>query len=185
MEPNKHLSELIVMSVLNDGGDDKFADIFLSFTELDSHANMVVVGKQAFVFSHSGQYANVQAFADEVKGLQKVPIVDAVIAYDCPSSGETYLLVVRNALCVPTMEINLIPPFILREAGLILNDVPKIHCDEPSVEDHSLYDEESGLCIPSTLNGTFSALASKSLNKKEIESAEEYETVFLTPDSNS
>ena len=54
MEPNKHLSELIVMSVLNDRGDDRFADIFSSFTELDSHASMVVVGKQAFVFSHSG-----------------------------------------------------------------------------------------------------------------------------------
>ncbi len=113
MEPDKHLSELIVMSVLNDRGDDRFAEIFSSFTELDSYANMVVVGKQAFVFSHSGQFANVQAFADKVEGLQKVPIVDAIIAYDCLSSGETYLLVVRNALCVPTMEINLIPPFIL------------------------------------------------------------------------
>ena len=101
------------MSVLNDRGDDRFAEIFLSFTELDSHANMVVVGKQAFVFSHSGQYANVQVFAKEVEGLSLVPIVDAVIAYNCPSSGETHLLVVRNTLCVPTMEINLIPPFIL------------------------------------------------------------------------
>merc|ERR1712194_662793 len=173
------------MLVLNDAGGDRFAGIFSSFTELDSHANMVEVGRQAFVFSHSGQYANVQAFADEVEGLQKVPIDDAVIAYDCLSSGETYLLVVRNALCVPTMEINLIPPFILREAGLILNDVPKIHCDEPSVEDHSLYDEESGLRIPFTLNGTFSAFASRSLNEKEIESAKEYKSVFLAPDSNS
>ena len=113
MEPNKHLSELIVMSVLNDRGDDRFADIFSSFTELDSHANMVVVGKQAFVFSHSGQYANVQVFAKEIKGLPAVLIVGAVIAYDCPSSGETYLLLVRNSLCVPTLEINLIPTFVL------------------------------------------------------------------------
>ena len=30
-----------------------------------------------------------------------------------------------------------------------------------------------------------SAFTSRSLNEKEIESAEEYETVFLTPDSNS
>ena len=67
--------------------------------------------------------------------------MDAMIAYDCKYSGETYLLVVRNALCVPTMEINLIPPFVLREAGLILNDTPKIHCKDPSVEDHSLFDE--------------------------------------------
>ena len=46
-------------------------------------------------------------------------------------------------------------PFILREAGLVLNDTPKIHCDDPSVEDHSLFDEETGLRIPFTLNGTF------------------------------
>ena len=82
-----------------------------------------------------------QAFAKEVKGLPKVPIVDAVIAYDFQTSGETYLLVFRNALCVPTMDIKIIPPFILREASLVLNDTPKIHCDDPSVEYHSLFDE--------------------------------------------
>ena len=102
---------------------------------------MVVIGKQVFVFSNSGQYANVQVFAKEVKGLTKVPIVDAVIDYDSQSSGETYLLVVRNDLCVPTMDINLITPFILREDGLVSNDTPKIHFDDPSVEDHSLFDE--------------------------------------------
>ena len=112
----------------------------VSNTELDSHANMVVVGNQEFLFSHSGQYANVQAFAEEVKSLPEVTIVDAVISYDFPHSGETYLLVARNALCVPSMDHNLVPPFILREAGLILNDKPKIHYEDPSVEDHSFMD---------------------------------------------
>ena len=55
----------------------------------------------------------------------------------------------------------------------------------PRAEDLSLFDEESGLHIPFTLNRTFSAFSSRSLNEKAIESAEEYETVFLTPDSNS
>ena len=66
--------------------------------------------------------------------------MDAVIAYDCQTSGETNLLVVRNAICVPNMDINLIPPLILREAGLVLNDTTKIHYDDPNVEDHSLFD---------------------------------------------
>ena len=70
---------------------------------------MMVIGKRSFVLSHSGQYTNLQVFAKYVKGLTKVPILDAVIAYDCQTSGETYLLVVRNSLCVPTMDINLIP----------------------------------------------------------------------------
>ena len=138
---------------------------YLSSIELDSHANMVVIGKQAFVFSHSGKYADVQAFAKEVKVLSEVPIVDDVIAYDCKSSGETYLLVVINALCVPTMDINLIPAFVSREAGLIFNDTPKINCKDPSVKDHSLFDEEIGMIIPFTLNGTFSMFETSSLTE--------------------
>ena len=85
LEPNRHLVDKIMMSISIVGE----SDFYLSATELDSHANMVVIVKQAFVFSHSGQYANVKAFAKEVKGLPKVTIMDAVIAYDCKTSGET------------------------------------------------------------------------------------------------
>ena len=99
MEPNKHLVDKIMMSV----SSVSTSEFYLSRKELDSHSNMVVIVKQPLVFIHSGKYTDVQAFAKEVKGLPEVPIVDAVIAYDCTSSGETYLLFVRNDLCVPTM----------------------------------------------------------------------------------
>ena len=124
---------------------------------------MVLIGKQAFVFIHSGQYANVRAFTDEFKGIPKVPIVDVVITYDCPQYGQTYLLVVRNALCVPSMEHNLIPPFILRESGLVLRDTQKIHYNIPSAEDHSLFDKGTGLQITFTLDGMFSVFKSRSI----------------------
>ena len=141
MEPNEHLIKRNMTSI-SSSEDNVCCE---SRTELDSHANMVVIGKQAFVFSHSGQYSNVREFTDEVKGIPKVPIVDAVIAYDCPQSGQTYLLVVRNSLCVPSMEHNLIPPFISREAGLVLRDTPKIYCNVPSAEEPSLFDKGTGL----------------------------------------
>ena len=96
-----------------------------------------------------------QYFAKEVKCLPEVPIMNAVIAYYCPSSGETYLLVVRNSLCVPTININLILPCVLIESGLIFNDTPKIHCEYPSVEDHYLFYEETGLIITFTLKVAF------------------------------
>ena len=99
MEPNEHLIKRMMTLISSSG----YNVCYEYRTELDSHANMVVIGKQVFVFSHSGQYANVRAFTDEVKSIPKVPMVDAVIAYDCPQSGQTYLLVVRNAICVPTM----------------------------------------------------------------------------------
>ena len=96
-------------------------------TQLDSHTNMVVVGSYASVFGHSGKSADVRSFSSDYSKLEFVPIVDAVIAYDCPYSMTTYILAVKNALHVLSMEHNLVPPFILREAGLVVNDVPNIH----------------------------------------------------------
>ena len=122
-------------------------------------------------------------FGINVRALGQEVIVDTVIWYDCQTSGETYLLVVRNALYVPTMVINLIPSFILREAGLVLNDTPKIHRGDPSVENHSIFDEETGLRIQFTLNGTFSIFSSCSLMEDKIENVGYYPTIFLTPDS--
>ena len=87
-------------------------------THLDSHANMVVVGKICLIISYSDHSAVVSGFTHEI-GTVQVPIVDAVIAYeDEYQAGKIYYLVVRNALYVETMKHNLIPPFVMREAGL-------------------------------------------------------------------
>ncbi len=51
-------------------------------TQLDSHANMVVVGRQATVFGRSGKKADVRPFSSDCSKLESVPIVDAAIAYD-------------------------------------------------------------------------------------------------------
>ena len=73
-----------------------------STTELDSHANMVVVGANATVIQETGLYADVSAFADEVNQIMKrVPIKDMAVAYDCPYQKKTYLMVFKNALKVP------------------------------------------------------------------------------------
>ena len=75
---------------------------------------MISVGKNAFVFSHSDQSVDVNELTEEVAGLSKVLIVDAVIAYNYPLTREIFLLVVMNSLCVTGMKHNLLPPFILR-----------------------------------------------------------------------
>ena len=37
--------------------------------EIDSHANMIDTGEQAYVFNESGLHANVRAFSDEESGM--------------------------------------------------------------------------------------------------------------------
>eukprot|EP00957_Ditylum_brightwellii_P176397 13432598-Ditylum_brightwellii.AAC.1 len=88
-----------------------------SRTELDSHANMPVVGRHAYVISDTGRVADVSPFTPDYNFL-KIKIVDAAIQYDCPYTGTSHILVVRYALHVPSIQNNLILPFIMQEIGI-------------------------------------------------------------------
>jgi hypothetical protein len=56
---------------------------------------------------------------------EMVEIGDAMVAYADPISQRTYLLVMMNALLIHSMDHNLFPPFLIREAGLLLDKTPK------------------------------------------------------------
>ena len=80
----------------------------------------------------------------------------ACVGYWCPINETTYILHFNDVLYVPSMDHNLIPPFVLREAGFIVNDVPRIHCQEVTRESHSIISEDGDLRIPLRLHGVFS-----------------------------
>ena len=122
--------------------------------------------------------------------MTAVPIVDATVAYDCPYTLKTYILVVKNALNVPSMSHNLVPPFILKESGLILNDVPKIHTMQEDLtnETHCIVSKENSdkngtnMRIRIKLDGIFSYFPTRKLTRKELKNCEYIETVHLSPD---
>ena len=149
-------------------------------TELDSHANMVVLGKHAFIFESTGKTCNVLPFTKELGFASNVPIVDGAIAYDCPYTGVTSILLVRNALHIPTMDHNLIPPFIMRAGGVTVNDVPKIHCVDPSTNDHCISFSGEALRIPLNLIGTFSYFHTRLPIYDELHNCDKF---FITPDA--
>ena len=180
--PNDYLRSKILLPIISTTTTNGY-DSIDPRTELDSHANMVVLGRNCFVFdSVQGRHCDVQPFDPSIGCAKKVPIVDGAIAYDCPISHKTYLLIVRNALHIPSMDNNLIPPFIMREAGISVNDTPKIHVQDPSCDDHSIYFKDSGLRIPLKLWGIFSYFHSRVPTDQEIA---ECDKVFITPDSDS
>ena len=63
-----------------------------------------------------------------------------MLAYDCKRTNQVNFLVILNVLHIESMDDNLIPPFILREAGLIVNKRAKIHCKPGTAteEDHTI-----------------------------------------------
>jgi len=179
--PSRLIQETIRISMMK--GEISAVSLEQSIqSDLDSHANMIVLGKHCFIISYSGKYIDVNAFADAVGGLAQVPIVDAAITYDCPYTHKSWLLIVRNVLYVESMDRNLIPPFILREAGLIVNDKPKIHCNNPTEDDHTIQDKKTGLFIKLNLDGVFSYFDSRKPTHDDLLNAD---TVVITPEGTS
>jgi hypothetical protein len=182
-DPNSHIEKIIVASLSGDDDVDSSETIdndCHSRTELDSHANMVVVGKNAMVLNTTGRLATVRAFSPEHEPIE-VSIVDAAVIYDCPFGGQTHIIICLNALHVPSMTNNLVPPFIMREAGIIVNDVPKIHTKDPGVEDHSLLFVQENVRIPLLLWGTFSYFATRKPTTKDLIDHEDF-LLALTPE---
>ena len=76
---------------------------------------MCVLGKHCYLLSElsTARTISVGAFSESAGGLDAVPIVDTMLAYDCEQTSQVYLLVLRNVLYIESMDDNLIPPFIL------------------------------------------------------------------------
>jgi hypothetical protein len=81
---------------------------------------------------------------------------------------------------MPKMVNNLIPPFIMRAGGAIVNDTAKIHCIDPTIDDHCIFFRTSDLRIPLQLIGTFSFFHSRMPGIQELYDCDK---VFITPDS--
>ena len=170
-----------ISSIVNTHICSKLNTAGISTTELDSHANMPVFGYNCYVFdSIHGKTCTVEPFDRSIGVATEVPIVDVAIAYHCESSLKTFLLIARNALYMKTLQNNLIPPFIMREAGVIVNDTPRIHQESPSNNDHCLIFKDSMVKIPLMLNGIFSFFESR---KPTLEEIRVCDRMFITPDS--
>ena len=122
-----------------------------------------------------GRTAEVNLFTPDYK-LMQVPIIDAAVQYECPYSGTLQVLVIQSALHVPSMRHNLVPPFMIREEGIQVNDTPKIQVNDPTTSDHSIYFPETDFRIPLSLWGVFLYFPS---SKPMAQTLKETEEVYL------
>ena len=102
-----------------------------------------------------GENVDVAPFTSDYKPIS-VELVDAALKYEYPYSGEVKILIIRRGLHVPSMTHNLLPPYMLREAGIQINEIPKIHVISPTEEHHTIIFQETNFRNPLTLHGTFS-----------------------------
>ena len=109
--PNNHLITIIsnvMSSVMNehDGVESRI--------EINLHADMVVVGNHATIFSDTGNKVDVIPLTLYYQSLEKVSIVDAAVQYTCQYMKKVYVLVFRNSLSVTSIDNNITLSFIMR-----------------------------------------------------------------------
>ena len=139
----------------------------MSRTDMDSHADSPVVGKNSYIIETQGKKVTVNGFTKSL-GSKTVPVVDAAVAYDCEFTGKVYILIIRNALYFEEMSINLISPFILRLAGLHVNEEPKFMASHPTLDHHSISIPDSDIRFHMALNGIISYLPTRRPTKEEV-----------------
>jgi hypothetical protein len=154
--------------------------------DLDSHADMAVLGSNCIVFEETGRTIDVYSF-DPKMGSSERKVVSGAFAFDDPNSGQVILLIVHQGLHIPHLTYSLIPPFQMRENDVVVNERPKFQCPNPTRDDHAIIVEvdEGGLYrIPLSLHGTSSYVDVRRPTEKEITNSDltRIELTYASPD---
>ncbi len=140
-----------------------------SRTELDSHADSPVVGRNSYLLFKTGKTVNVKGFTKTLGSIKSIPVVHAAVLYTDEVTGLEYILVINNALYFENMEHNLLPPFLVRLAGLEVDECPKFLAKNPTIKTHAICSEDPELIIPMSLNGTVSYIPTRPPDSKELD----------------
>ena len=89
---------------------NKASRLHTSRTELDSHADVTVLGKNVLVLTDFDRPVTVTGYDPASPSLPNVKTVGAAVAYDDPKTGQTIMLTINQALHIPTLEHNLLCP---------------------------------------------------------------------------
>jgi hypothetical protein len=136
--------------------------------ELDTHADTCRVNNMARILSYTGKVAHVSAFSPQLDVMTDIPIVKAAVAYDDATTGETYILIINQALyfgnLLPHILLN---PNQLRANGIIVNDIPK-HLSH-GTSSHSIDFTTEGIKLPLLLKGIISYLPVRMPTQEEVD----------------
>jgi len=153
-------------------------------TDLDSHADTCVVGKRALIVHLMDKKVNVTGFDPAQGKVKDLDLVSAALAYDCPTTGEVTVLMVHQAVHVPTMENDLLCPMQMRLNDITLNECPKFMENNPNDRSHTLRARQDGeeLTIPLALRGVTSYFPTRKPSKAELSTCRRFDLTSEEPE---
>ena len=158
-----------------------------SRTELDSHADACVVGTHALIVQAFDRPVDVTGYAPSMGTKRNLRTVTAALAYDDPRDGTTVILIVHQAIHVPTMCNNLLTPMQLRMNDVKVRDTPRFLIDPNDREEHQHAiviptPEQDDYVIPLELHGIISYFPTRRPSLSEFDTAtDRYELTYETP----
>ena len=113
-------------------------------SELDNHANTCVVEWHVFITERHDRVVNVSGCDPSKESVKNLEIVNASITVDDVDTVKSHVMIINQAVHVPTMEHNLLCPMQMRMHSSIINCTPKFLLNNPQDDDHCilLHNEE-------------------------------------------
>jgi len=147
---------------------------------LDPNCDTCTFGKGArIVYDTGGQTVSVDPFLESLGTLQRVRIVTAAVAYDDPTTYQTYILFFHQSLYIPSLQRHLLCPNKMRTNGVTINDTALIHLprNKRNKCSHSIIAEAeetfAEVHIPMELDGqTTSYFITRKPTQQEIDNAD-------------
>jgi hypothetical protein len=128
-------------------------------SELDSHMDTCVIGKNVLITHDCNRPVSTTCY-DQSQGTthRNMKTISAALAYDCPRTGQVIILMLHQAIHIPTMENNLLCPMQIRMNDIKVSETPKFLADNPTDKTHviTFHDGEASFIIPLSLDGVIS-----------------------------
>ena len=144
-------------------------------SKLDNHADTCVVGtKTAPLIHYYTRTVKVHGYNEEVGEIEACQMVSAVIVYDHPESGDTYMLVLHQSILISQMENNLLCPLQMRDNNVRVNDEPTFMALTPTENHHAIvinriYRDQQPINIPLSVRGVISYFSLRKHTREEYE----------------
>jgi hypothetical protein len=92
--------------------------------ELDLHADTCVLGHDALIFLDYDRPVIVKGYGASI-GTKTYTTVSGTLAYDDPTTGKVYHLVINQAIHIPHLDHHLLCPMQCRVNDVIVHNTPK------------------------------------------------------------
>jgi hypothetical protein len=154
-------------------------------SDLDSHADCCVCGKEVLVFNDFDREVTVTGW-DPSGEIQSLWIVAASLGYTMSQSGKNVLLIFHQSILSPTLNHNLLSTMQMRLHDVIVNETPKFQSLNPTNLSHSISmiggNVDDVLVIPLELHGVVSCLPTFKSTQLEFETCDRYELIYESPE---